>query len=56
MKVGAVYAGAKIVEGSTAAYQKFEEVGGTEYVASGAQYVGDTAAAGYQKFEEYGGP
>ena len=31
-------------------------MGGPDYVASGAAYVGDTASAGYQKFEQYGGP
>ena len=56
VKNGAIYAGAVLAESTNAAAQKFDEVGGYEYVASGAQYVGDTASAGYQKFEEYGGP
>ena len=48
--MGASWVGEKTVEGSVAAYQKFEEVGGTEVVATaasataaGALYVGEQA-------------
>ena len=47
VKNGAIYAGAVLAESGNAAAQKFDDVGGYEYAASGAQYVGETASAGY---------